>query len=229
MRSFKAILIALAAVILPQVVSAQREYSPNLAIGGKAGMTMSRMSFSPEVKQSMINGMMGGITVRYTEERHFGLVGEINIEQRGWRENFEGEPFTYSRTLTYLQVPLLTHIYFGSDRFRGFFNLGPEFGLMLGSSISADFDYRNPASVPGFPIHNRVTEEMAMEISNKFDYGISAGLGMELIVRKRHSIMVEGRFYYGLGNIFPSAKKDYFSASRGMSIEVTAAYMFRIR
>lgn len=222
------LLVAATAATVPVTVSAQREYSPNLAIGGKAGMTMSRMSFSPEVKQSFTNGMMAGVAVRYTEERFFGLIGEINIEQRGWRENFEGAPFTYSRTLTYLQIPLLTHIYFGSDKFRGFFNLGPEFGVMISSSINSDFDYRNPASVPGFPIHNRVTEEMAMDISNKFDYGISAGLGMEMIARRRHSIMIEGRFYYGLGNIFPAAKKDYFSASRGMSIEITAAYLFRV-
>ena len=41
--------------------------------------------------------------------------------------------------------------------------------------------------------------------------------------------MLEGRFYYGLGNIFHSAKKDVFSASRGMSIELTLGYMIRVR
>ena len=64
-------------------------------------------------------------------------------------------------------------------------------------------------------------EQFTMDIKNKIDYGISAGLGMELIAKKRHSILLEGRFYYGLNNIFNSRKKDTFAASNGMSIMVS--------
>ena len=70
---------------------------------------------------------------------------------------------------------------------------------------------------------------MAMKVKNRFDYGITAGAGIEFIVAGRHSLMLEGRYYFGLGNIFPSAKKDYFSASRGTSILVTLGYMFRLK
>lgn len=41
--------------------------------------------------------------------------------------------------------------------------------------------------------------------------------------------MLEGRYYYGLGNIFSAKKKDEFSASRGTAIEVTLGYMFHIK
>lgn len=210
--------------------SAQRQYSPNLAIGAKAGATITRMSFSPSTDQKMLTGFTAGVTARYMEEKHLGLIAELNITQRGWQEDFSepAAPFSYKRTLTYIQLPLLTHIYFGSEKVRGFVNLGPEVGYMIGSSIKANFDYTDPESVAGFPLHNRVTRQMSMDIKNKFDYGIAAGIGAEFIACRRHSIMIEGRFYYGLGNIFPSAKKDYFSASRGMSIEVTASYMFRL-
>lgn len=221
--------MAIAALALTALTAAgQRQYEPNFAIGGKGGMTMSRMSFSPSTKQTFLNGATVGVVARYMEENHFGLIAEVNMTQRGWKENFEGAPFNYSRTLTYIQIPLLTHIYFGSKVVKGFVNLGPEVGFMVGSKISADFDYMHPREVEGFPLHNRVTEQMGMDIKNKIDYGIAAGIGMEIVARRRHSIMLEGRFYYGLGNIFPAAKKDYFSASRGMSIEITAGYMFRI-
>ncbi|MCM1519752.1 MAG: PorT family protein [Lachnoclostridium sp.] len=214
-----------------QMVMAQREYSPNFAIGVKGGMTMSRMSFSPQVEQSFTNGFIMGVTARYTEENHFGLIGEINIEQRGWKENFEekSDLFNYTRTLTYIQVPLLTHIYFGSEKCRFFVNLGPEFGYMLSSSISANFDPAAISSIPDFPRGYRTNEQLAMPVSSRFDYGISGGLGCELIIKRRNSIFLEGRYYYGLGNIFPASKRDYFSASRGMSIEITLAYMFRLR
>lgn len=207
---------------------AQRVYEPDFALGVKGGATLGMMSFSPSPKQKFTQGFTAGIIARYTEENHFGLIAELNLTQRGWAEDFEGAPFNYKRTLTYIQLPLMTHIYFGSRRVKGFVNLGPEVGYMLGSKIDANFDYMNPTNVPGLPVENRVTEEMGMEIKNRFDYGIAGGLGVEFKAG-RNSILLEGRYYYGLGNIFPAAKKDYFSASRGMSIEITLGYMFRLR
>ena len=70
---------------------------------------------------------------------------------------------------------------------------------------------------------------MSMDISRKFDYGITAGLGCEFYIRPRHSIVLEARYYFGIGNIFPDKKKDVFSASRCSSIIVTLGYNFRLR
>lgn len=208
---------------------AQTHYIPHVWVGGHAGMTMSEMSFSPSVRQSMVQGMTAGLSFRYAEERHVGLIAELNISQRGWKEDFEGAPFSYSRHLTYMEIPVLTHIFFGSPKFKGFFNLGPVVGYMIGDNIKSDFDYAHPDQVPGFPLSNRSTEQMAMEIKNKFDYGITAGAGCEFVVKRRHAFTLEARYYFGLGNIYPSSKKDTFSASRGTSIMVTLGYMFRLK
>lgn len=208
---------------------AQTHYIPHVWVGGHAGMTMSEMSFSPSVRQSMVQGMTAGLSFRYAEERHVGLIAELNISQRGWKEDFEGAPFSYSRRLTYMELPVLTHIFFGSPKFKGFFNLGPVVGYMIGDNINSDFNYAHPDQVPGFPLTNRSTEQMAMEIKNKFDYGITAGAGCEFVVKRRHAFTLEARYYFGLGNIYPSSKKDTFSASRGTSIMVTLGYMFRLK
>lgn len=222
------LLIALLAMLCaaPQV-EAQSHYKPHISIGGRAGVSLSEMSFSPSVKQSWLMGTAGAVTFRYSEERLFGVIVEFGWSQRGWKENYEEAPLSYSRSLTYLRLPILTQIIFGSRRFKTFINLGPEFGYMLGSSISSDFDYKNPLTVPQFP-SNRMTEQLYAPISGKFDYGIEAGIGFEFYVQPRHSILLEGRFYYGLGNIFPSSKADTFGASRNMSIEVTLGYNFRL-
>ncbi len=71
----------------------------------------------------MVQGVMAGVSFRYTEEKFFGLIGELTVEQRGWSENFEETDFKYSRKLTYIQMPLLTHIYFGGEKVKGFVNL----------------------------------------------------------------------------------------------------------
>lgn len=191
-------------------------------------MAMSQMSFSPSVDQSWHQGVIVGVSARYQEEKLFGVIGELNFVQRGWNERFDDNPeLSYKRTLTYITLPVMTHISFGSRRFKGFVNLGPEIGVMVGDNISANFNYNDPAG-SGVPADRR-TEQLWADVTGHFDYGITAGIGGEYYIRPRHSIALEVRFYYGLGNIYPSAKADTFSASRSMTLSATLAYHFRLR
>ena len=210
-------------------VMAQQHYSSNISIGGKAGMTLSQVMFSPNVEQGFTMGSMAGVQFRYIEERHFGLIAELNFEQRGWKEKFDETDYSYERTLNYIQIPLLAHIYFG-NKAKFFFNAGPEIGFLISENKSANFNYIDINDNPSdFPIKNRNTEQFTMDIKNKVDYGISAGLGMELMLNKKNSVALEGRFYYGLNNIFDSRKKDVFAASNEMSIMVCLGYFFRLK
>jgi hypothetical protein len=230
-KLFKPLQILLPLILLLAIAptaTAQRHYLPHIHVGVHGGISMSKQSFYPSIKESMFNGTMFGVSFRYAEERHVGLLAELNVEQRGWKENFEEYPFSFQRRLTYIELPIMTHIFFGSRTFKGFFNLGPELGYMIGNSISANFDYNSLPNVADFP-SNRHYEQMQMDISNKFDFGITAGAGCEIILKRKHSILLEGRYYYGLGNIFPSSKKDTFSASRGSTIQVTLGYLFRLK
>ncbi len=224
-----AMLLAAAALWLAPAATAETHYKPRISIGARAGASMGRMSFAPSVSQTWTTGSTGAITFRYTEEKLFGLIAELGWVQRGWKEDFEEAPLNYNRTLTYLQLPILTHIYFGSRRFKAFINLGPQICYMIHDNIEADFDYHHPETVEGFPLRNRSTEQMYTEVKNKFDYGICASVGGEFFVQPRHSILLEARYYFGLGNIFPSSKADTFSASRVMSLEFSIGYFFRLK
>lgn len=229
MKAVKYLVILVLFCLAVPSVKAQTLYDSRVSIGGKAGVTLSRTMFSPSVPQTMLMGYMGGIAFRYAEEKNFGLLAELNIEQRGWKEDFEEAPFAYSRKLTYIQVPIMTHIFFGSTKVRGFFNAGPEIGYMIGESTTANFDVNNIANIEGFPNVNRNNDQLTLPIKNKIDYGISVGTGIEFIAKRKHSILLEGRFYYGLGNAFGSRKKDAFSASTGMSIMFTLGYFYRLK
>ncbi len=230
MNRLRIFLSALAMLMLcGNALHAETHYKPRVSIGARAGATMGQMSFSPSVKQAWNLGTTGAVTFRYTEEKLFGLIAELGWVQRGWKENYELDPFNYRRTLTYINLPLLTHIYFGAPRFKGFVNLGPQVAYMIADDIKADFDYRNPTAVPAFPSAKRQTEQLYTDVHNRFDYGICAGAGMEFYLTPRNSLQLEARFYYGLGNIFPAAKADTFSASRSMSIEFTLGYFFRLK
>lgn len=216
-------------MLFPIVLWGQNHYEANIAIGGKAGYTLSKVNFNPSVPQNLEGGLMVGATFRYAEEKNFGLIAEFNIEQRGWKEKYEGTSFQYNKRLTYLQIPVLTHIYFSKGNFKGFFNAGPEIGFLLATQTSSNFDYQNIEKIPDFPTKNRYNDQLTLPIKNRFDYGISAGAGIEWIRNHKHSFNLEGRFYYGLNNIFSSKKTDPFSGSSSMSIMLTLGYYYRLK
>lgn len=202
----------------------------NISVGAKGGMSLSRTNFQPSVSQKMIGGLVLGASVRYIEENHFGLIGELNLEQRGWKEDFKPlEGYSFSRQFTYLQVPLLTHIFFGSDKARFFFNAGPEIGIMIAEKTSSNFDYKNALNIEDLANSYRKLDQYTEPVHRRFDYGISAGLGMEINLNPKHAINLEGRFYYGLNDVFRNHKTDAFQGSSSMSIMVTLGYNIRLK
>ena len=225
MRRIAFILAALATLL----ATAQTHYEGQIAVGGKAGATLSRVNFNPTVQQVMLPGMTAGVMFRYIEEKNFGLIAELNLTQRGWKENLEESDYQYSHRFTYLELPVMTHIYFGNRRIKGFFNLGPELNVMLGDGISSNFAYNEAESLQYFHENTRHIEQLSMKVNNRFDYGICGGAGMEVNLNTKHSLLLEGRFYYGLADVFPNHKTDIFSSSNSMSIMVTLGYFYRIK
>ncbi|MDE6333831.1 MAG: PorT family protein [Muribaculaceae bacterium] len=221
-----AILVCLA---LSQSASAQTHYKARMSAGVRGGVTLARQDLSPSVPQKFVMGSTGAVTFRYTEEKLFGLVAELGWTQRGWEEDFEESPLRYSRRFTYVTLPVMTQIIFGGRRAKCFINLGPEFSYMISENISSNFDYNDLSSVTDWPERKRMTEQLGMKVQNKFDYGITGGIGVEFYVQPRHSVTLEGRYYFGLGNIFKASKADTFSASRCTSIEISLGYNFRLR
>jgi len=221
--------VILLAAFTALTTTAQTHHEGNIAVGGKAGATFSRVNFNPTVQQTMLPGMTAGVMFRYIEEKNFGLIAELNLTQRGWKEAFDNADYNYSHRFTYLELPVMTHIYFGNQRIKGFFNLGPELNVMLGDGISSNFAYQEAADMDYFVHDTRHIEQLTMNINNRLDYGICAGAGLELNLNRRHSLLLEGRFYYGLTDVFPNHKTDIFAGSNSMTVSVTIGYFYRLK
>ena len=241
MRNF---IISAILSIVPVAMTAQiGEHRNDLAIGFNGGLNMSSVSFTPKVSQAKLNGITGGLSVRYVCEKYFSTVcslyGEINYSQMGWMEDIvdindmpvintaTGLPEEYSRTVNYIQVPLMAHLAWGREQkgFAFFVNLGPQFGIYMSESTNTNFDFsdRNAADRV-----NPVCAQDTMAVENKFDYGIAAGAGIEFSHPKVGHFLLEGRYYYGLGNIYGDSKRDYFGSSNFGTITVKLAYLFDI-
>lgn len=222
------IILLLTATAGSAVLQAQTHYSSNVSLGVKGGVETSRIFFNPAVQQGLPFGATAGLMFRYIEESHFGLVAECNFAQRGWKNTFEETDYKYRRTVNYIEVPVLAHIYFGR-RGRFFANVGPQVGFMIGESTSKNFDPDKIQSLPDFPFKNSENAELTTPAQNKVDFGISAGLGGEFSINRRNAVAIEARFYYGIGNLFHAGRRDPFRASNSMAISVTAGYWFRIK
>lgn len=200
-------------------------FKRELSLGVKGGVTIPDVALSPSVAQNTWIGYTSGVSFRYIEEKIFGLIVELNWAQRGWDESFANNEYAYRRTFNYLEIPFLSHIYFGSERFHAFVNLGPQVGFMLNDVKSGNFDFVNP---PNFNDNNKIKESYDLPVKNRFDYGITGGLGMELRF-DRHIIALEGRYYFGLGDVFGNRKSDVFSgSSANRGFVATLSYMFRL-
>ena len=183
------------------------------------------------------------------------VVGEVNLTQMGWKEDIldfndqpvvlhtdETQTLKYSRKMSYVQIPVLARLGWGRERkgFQAFFQIGPQIGFFLSEKTETNFDVRQSDFNPGTrdnpnPSYkyqsSRVSDVVAqdtMAVENTFDYGIAAGAGLEFSHRKLGHFLVEGRYYYGLGNIYGSSKRDYFARSNFGSIIIKFTYLFDI-
>ncbi len=234
-------------MLCPLLVKAQvGEYRTDFAIGANAGYMLSNVGFVPEVPQGMLGGVTGGLSLRYTCEKYFksicAIVAEVNIAQTGWKEDIldvdnqpvyyfddkeKTNPLMYERKMTYLQVPIMARLGWGRERkgFQAFFQLGPQFGCFLSDKINTNI-------VPGYGTANQrvsnIVAQDTMAVENKFDYGVVGGAGLEFSHPKLGHFILEGRYYYGLGNIYGNSKSDYFGKSNMGQIVIKATWLFDI-
>lgn len=201
----------------------------DLAVGINGGFVMNRVTFSPSVKQKLKNGMTMGFTARYTCEKYFNMLcaiqGEINYSQAGWKEKTETDADTYQRTIHYVQIPLLANLGFGRERggVKGYLVVGPQLGFCIGEKEKDGARYDVPQElVGGLSQHD-------LPVQKKFEYGITGGLGMDVSTKSGHHFIIEGRFFYGLSDIFSSTKKDPFSRCANNTIYAKVAYLFDIK
>lgn len=227
----KTVLLILLLLGLAHKVNAQvGEQRNDFAVGVNGGIVMNKVAFDPTIKQDWKMGPSFGFTVRYTCEKYFGLIcalqAEVNYAQMGWKEYIETSNDTYQRTLNYIQIPLLAHLGMGRERrgAQGYLVLGPQLGFCLGDSDKRTGEWSD-ATISLRP--NHIVAQYDLPIQRKFDYGITGGLGLEVSTAIGH-FKAEGRYYFGLADLFNNGKADVFGRSANGAIVAKVTYLFDI-
>ena len=183
--------------------------NPETYIGTSHGVTASIVGFNPKVDQDFLPSYAGGIVYRYIANVYVGMQAELNFAQQGWHE-----PNTdFSRRLSYIELPFLTHIYLG-NKTRFIINIGPQVGLLISEQKK---------NVPT----GSMDEQHIQAPQNTFDYGFAAGIGL-LFNAGKNVFQLETRGYYALGDVYSNAKRDYFSRSNNMKLSVNLAWLLKV-
>ena len=232
MRYFFTLIVTALLLSFISPLYAQKEtFKGELYLGAGGGALFSKIDFVPSVPLAYKQGVFGGISAKYISEKNLGLLVELNYTQRGWKEEFDASSeFSYNRSLNYVEMPFMTHIY-GEKKTRFIVNVGPQISLLVGDSeemsqaLSDNVDTRraeNPERQIGMQY------EGVYELK-RVDYGIVAAIGMELKTGIG-DFDLEGRYYFGLGDIFTSRRSEdaYFSRSAARVIGVKLTYYVRM-
>lgn len=184
---------------------------PEIYIGATFGATESMILFRPTVTQDFLQGYNGGLVFRYIADKNVGFQVELNLFQRGWAE----KTGLYSRQLNYIELPFLTHFYFG-NKSRFFFNVGPKISYLVSEKALIN------ATTASTEVQH------ITKVENLFDYGVSAGFGY-LINIKGNIIQLDTRANYSLSNVFSNDTRNYFDTSNNLYLSVNLAWLLKIK
>lgn len=245
------IFISVLLILLPSLLFSQyrRDFEQELDLGISGGADFSKISFLHNMKdrmsqignQSFIPNYRLGVVCRYISQNHFGIQIETNYVNAGWEENFIDDSGVWnvydletnkvydvyglniSRELSYLEIPLLAHIYFGKRKVRFFVNMGPVLNVLLKygelNVSGSDNDLHKYVLKSDDP---RLYEDYS-----KVGYGITGGLGFNFILGKMH-LLLEGRYMYGFSDLYDNNKADVFQRSNNQLFNLTMSLMFPV-
>jgi hypothetical protein len=198
-------------VLSTTVFSQSHLKKPEIYVGATFGASESMVMFKPTVTQGFLQGYNGGLVFRYVADKNVGFQVEMNLSQRGWSE----KTGLYTRQLNYIELPFLTHFYFGNNS-RFFFNIGPKISYLI-----SEKNLINTTTASSEVQH-------ITKIQNPFDYGVSAGFGY-LINIKGNIIQLDTRANYSLSDIFSNDTRDYFDTSNNLYLSVNLAWLLKIK
>ncbi len=227
------LILALTLLALPLLASAQvGKYRSDLAIGVSGGLVMNTVTFSPKIQQGMAFGPEMGVSLRYTCEKYFAMVCalqvEVNYSRHGWKEAPENGNYTYQRNIDYIRIPFMARMGFGRERkgVMGYVIAGPVLGYCIGENDTRIGEW----TTEGLPLQPEgPTAQYNKSVEKKFEYGILGGAGIEFSHPRVGHFTLEGRYHFGLSDVFNNGKKDPFGRSANSAIIVKMSYFWDIK
>ena len=204
--------------------SAQPRLStPEFYLGVHGGVSASTVLFNPTVSNmtpitnACVLGGNGGFVFRYAGHKYCAFQMELNYVHRGWAEKNTSTGEHYSRSLHYVELPILMHLHFGSEFCRWFFDFGPQIGYCVK-------DEGNKGTLV-----NGENQTQYKPIDQAFDWGLAVGTGICFNTKKAGTYQLEFRYDFSFGGVFGTSLTDYFTMASPMDLSVNLGWLMPVR
>jgi opacity protein-like surface antigen len=214
----------LLAAMLMVAMTAQAQWRVGVTAGADYNVHSMNLQY---MNDFLLEGRWGatlGVTGQYDFTDWLGVRADLNWVQKNYRLRRDKVSETdYKYRNNYLQLPVMASFSFGSEKWRGFCNLGVYAGYWLNSSRKGT-DV-NTFSQRLYEFSEKV--ELDSDRDQRWDCGLVGGVGLEYRLFKHWAIQGEVRYYYST----TSTRKQYmrvkdYRYNSTSAIQIGANYIF---
>ena len=159
--------------------------------------------FSPLAARDC-TGAIGGLFLTYSIQNTFGITAKLLYAQKG--ASFKS--IDTKQTLNYIEVPVIGRFFLNKEgTFRPNIFLGPSFGFLTGATNKVGSS-------------NRVDIDNYSSVFNSFDFGLTGGLGFNILISNETYFIIDARYTHGLSDITKAAgvvNNNSFGLTAGIS------------
>ena len=206
-------------------------FSLTLAVGAFAQTSDRVWSFGPEAGASFSKhgmdaedsdlkaGLVAGAFATYSIRNTYGFTVKVLFNQMGAQTD-DGD---VKEQLNYIEIPVLARFFFNREgTVRPNVFVGPSFGFLTGAKWKVgDGDYENVEDIDGL-FDGGI--DSYKDVYNTFNFGLGAGLGLNIRVADEMYFIIDARYTYG----FTDVLKNNDDNINNQNVAVTAGLSFGI-
>lgn len=198
------LLLALPILVLSQNKKKKGFYKWDVGINGGINFNNPLINSDPgnSIDSSLndinFRGNLYGLTLIYHVNRFVAIKGEFDIENRGWKNDFNVSDDInvpdfreVTQVLDYFDIPLFMHLGFGK-KFKVDLNFGPYFGFKIKDEVYSINE--NGEQIEGDDVRGMIELQ---EFKN-FDFGLVYGIGFDYYFHERISIGFDALYERGM-------------------------------
>ena len=211
-------------VALALAVSANAQLKLGVTAGADYNVYSMDQQYMTDYKVDGRWGTTFGVSGQYNLNEWLGVRADLNLTQKNYRRSRVVYDYVdYKLTNNYMQLPVMASFSFGSQKLRGFCNLGVYGGYWLSSHRKGSD--KNTFSEEFIRFDEKVT--FNDERDQRWDCGLVGGVGLEYRIAAHWSAQAEVRYYYST----TSATKQYmrnrdYRYNSTTTVQIGAYYNF---
>jgi opacity protein-like surface antigen len=193
------------------------------SIGARVAANLSNVATSSDDEDFDLDtknhfGLAFGAAVEIGVSEMFAIQPEILFSQHGFRieESFFGQTIKLTQRHSYLQIPILAKLMFGSEALGINVFVGPHVGFGIGDiTLDAEFGGEKDSESASW-------EDAGFKT---FDFGVTGGVGVAFPVGPG-KLGLDVRYQLGLANIIDEPEDNDKASNR--NIQIGLSYMIPI-